>query len=252
MVYGIVGDVPSDVVIVRIAPQLHVFLPSRHTDAAVEVVPDGTSTLGHVVESIGVPLTEVGELRVGGTVVPASYRPRPGDVADVEPVTRPQPLDAVGFLLDVHLGALARRLRVLGVDTVYSNDADDDELVRRANDEDRMLLTQDRKLLHRRALRHGAYVRGSRPDEQLHDVLDRFAPPLAPWTRCTACNAPLSPVAKRDVEHLLEPGTRRTYDEFAQCPSCGRVYWRGAHAQRLNEIVESAARRATSGPPAPA
>lgn len=251
-VYGIVGVVPSDVVIVRIAPGLRLFLPSRHSGGSVSVVPDGTSTLGHVVESVGVPLPEVGALRVGGRPVPASYRPRAGDVADVDPVARPQPLDAVGFLLDVHLGALARRLRVLGVDTAYSNSADDDELIRLADEQDRMLLTQDRRLLHRRALRHGAFVRGSRPDEQLHDVLDRFEPPLAPWTRCTACNAMLSPVAKRDVEHLLEPGTRRTYDDFARCPSCGRVYWRGAHARRLNELVAWASRRAASGPPAPA
>jgi uncharacterized protein len=71
-------------------------------------------------------------------------------------------------------------------------------------------------------------------------VLERFAPPLAPWTTCTACNGRLTAVAKADVEDLLEPGTRRTQERFARCPACGRVFWRGAHSQRLAGIVAAA------------
>jgi hypothetical protein len=85
-------------------------------------------------------------------------------------------------------------------------------------------------------------VRGARPDEQFRDVLDRFAPALAPWTRCTTCNGLLSPARKADVEQLLLPGTRRTYQTFSRCAACGRVYWRGAHSTRLEIIVESAIR----------
>ena len=110
----------------------------------------------------------------------------------------------------MHLGALARRLRLLGVDTVYANDASDPELVERAGAQDRLLLTQDRGLLRRRALRRAAYVRGARPDDQLDDVLGRFALPLAPYTRCPACNGELGPVSKAAVLGRLEPGTRRT------------------------------------------
>ena len=87
-------------------------------------------------------------------------------------------------------------MRLLGLDAEWSNDADDPELVARAVAADRVLLTQDRRLLMRRALRAGALVRGSRPDDQLADVLSRFAPPLAPLTRCTACGGALAPVPK--------------------------------------------------------
>jgi len=73
-------------------------------------------------------------------------------------------------------------------------------------------------------------------------VLSRFAPPLAPWTRCTACNGLLVPAAKADVAPQLEPGTRRTYDSFSRCGSCGRVYWRGAHGRRLQAKVDAATR----------
>ncbi len=103
-----------------------------------------------------------------------------------------------------------------------------------------MLLTQDRGLLRRRSLRLGGYVRGAQPDQQLRDVLERFAPPLTPWTICTVCNGRLSAVPKADVEPVLQPGTRRTYDSFARCAVCGQVYWRGAHSRRLEGIVAAA------------
>ncbi len=104
-----------------------------------------------------------------------------------------------------------------------------------------MLLTQDRGLLKRRALRHGALVRGGDPEGQLADVLARFAPPLAPLTRCTACGSVLAAVPKEKVADRLEPGTRCSYDDFARCGTCGRIYWEGAHAGRISSLVGTAA-----------
>ena len=227
---------------VRFAPELRMFLAPRHRGGRVRVGCDGVSSLGHVVESLGVPLTEIGGLAVNGAAVTPGYRLTGGDAAEAGTVGRPQPLPAARFILDVHLGTLARRLRLVGVDTAYANDLGDDVLIERANAERRVLLTQDRGLLRRHRLWLGAYVRGARPDDQLRDVLGRFAPALAPWTRCTACNGPLAPARKADVETLLPPGTRRTYQTFARCTACGKVYWRGAHSRRLEDIVAAAIR----------
>ena len=227
---------------VALAPELAFFLRPGRRSGPVAVRCDGVSTLGHVVESLGVPLTEVGALTVNGKLTGSVRQLVAGDVARVAPVLRPQRVSEPRFLLDVHLGTVARRLRLVGVDAAYDRDADDPALVRQANDERRVLLTQDRGLLMRRALWCGAFVRGSRPDEQFADVLDRFAPPLAPWTRCGSCNGRLAPVAKADIERRLMPGTRRSYDSFAQCRSCGRVYWRGAHSAHLAAVIGEAAR----------
>ncbi|MFE0626494.1 Mut7-C RNAse domain-containing protein [Streptomyces sp. NPDC058864] len=228
----------------RFAAELVTFLAAPLRGREVRVAADGVSTLGHVVQSVGVPPTEVGAMTADGRPVGPAYRPHGGELVEVAAVARPQPA-AAAYLLDVHLGKLARRMRVLGLDTAYGNDLDDVTLVARANAEGRVLLTRDRGLLARRALRRGAYVRGDRADEQLADVLDRFAPPLAPWTRCTACNGVLVPVAKDEIAHLLEPGTRRTQEVFARCADCARIYWRGAHRGRLDSLVERALSRAT-------
>ena len=234
---------------VRLCGDLVRFVPARLRNKDIRVAYDGTSSLGHVVESIGVPLTEVGALRIDGHTVPPAHRLAEGDVVEVDPVTRPQAVatSPPRFLLDVHLGALARWLRVLGVDTAYDTDADDEALVAHAVREQRVLLTKDRGLLRRRALPYAAYVRGSRVEAQLTDVLDRFEPPLAPYTRCPVCNGTLTTVAKDEIAHLLKPGTRRSYDHYARCTQCRQIYWPGAHARHLADVVRLARARFRNG-----
>jgi uncharacterized protein with PIN domain len=236
--------------VVRPAPALWLFLPPRRRRPEIAVPHDGSASLGHVVQSLGIPLTEVGPPTVDGAVTGVARPPHPGAVIDLDPPPRPQPLPhGPRFLLDVHLGTLARRMRLLGLDTSYANDADDADLVAHAGREHRILLTQDRGLLMRRALRAGAHVRGHGAQAQLADVLDRFAPPLRPWTRCAACNGELAGVPKEQVVDRLEPGTRRRYERFARCRSCGRVYWHGAHGRRLDALVADAVRAvAADGP----
>jgi uncharacterized protein len=234
------GEMDRPEAVVRLAPELRLFLRPANRSGLVPVSCDGVSSLGHVVESLGVPLTEVGSLIVNGRLAAPGCRPQRGDVVAVGAVARPQRLDSARFVLDVHLGTVARRLRLVGLDAAYANDADDDALIDQANAEHRVLLTQDRGLLRRRKLWLGAYVRGARPDEQFRDVVSRFDPPLAPWTRCPACNGLLTPVAKADVEARLQPGTRRSYREFSRCRCCEHIYWRGAHGPRLQAIVAAA------------
>ncbi|MFG2298862.1 Mut7-C RNAse domain-containing protein [Streptomyces sp. NPDC048603] len=226
-----------------LAPELRLFAPPARRSDRIPTPTDGASSLGHVVESFGVPLTEVGRLLVDGEEVPVSYVPRAGQHIEVQGVTRPQevPGAPLRFLLDVHLGTLARRLRLLGVDAAYENeDIGDPALATRSAAERRVLLSRDRGLLRRREIWAGAYIYSDRPDEQLRDVLGRFAPSLEPWTRCTACNGPLRSADKASVGDRLEGGTHRSYDVFAQCSDCERVYWRGAHHARLERIVSEA------------
>jgi uncharacterized protein len=228
---------------VEVAPALHLFVPPARRGGAVVLTTDGVSTLGHVIESLGVPLTEVGALVVDGREVPPSHVPADGESVSVRPVPRPQqvPGAPLRFLLDVHLGTLARRLRLLGVDTAYeSTDIGDPALAARSAAEQRVMLSRDRGLLRRRELWAGAFVYSTRPDDQLRDVLDRFAPDLRPWTRCTACNGLLKQATKEEVADQLKHGTQRSYDVFAQCTDCGRAYWKGAHHEQLEAVVERA------------
>ncbi|QMU77694.1 hypothetical protein GXW83_20370 [Streptacidiphilus sp. PB12-B1b] len=228
----------------EIAPDLRVFMASGRRGGQAALRTDGVSSLGHVVESLGIPLTEVGTLLVDGRPVAPGHVPADRERVSVLGVERPQPLPGPArFLLDVHLGTLARRLRLLGVDAAYENlDIGDPALAARSAAEQRVMLSRDRGLLRRREIWAGAYVYSHRPDEQVKDVLGRFAPPLAPWTRCTACNGLLERADKAQVHDRLHDGTQRSFDVYAQCADCGQVYWRGAHHARLEAIVAEALR----------
>lgn len=230
-------------ILVSFGPGLEVFVAHERRAGPTPAPVDGSSTLGHTVESLGVPLTETGRLLVDGRQTPTSYVPGGGERIEVHAVSRPQRVEGapLRFLLDIHLGTLARRLRLLGVDAAYETpDPGDPALAARSAAERRVMLTRDRGLLRRRELFAGAYVYSDRPDDQLRDVLGRFTPELRPWTRCTACNGSLRTATKDDVAGLLQEGTRATQDVFAQCQDCARVYWRGAHQQQLDEIVDRA------------
>lgn len=227
---------------VQVDPDLQLLLRPDRRHRPLRLHPAAQTTIGHVVQAVGVPLTEVGGLTLNGRPVGSSTRVAPGTLT-VAPVVRPQrtPTSPPRFLADVHLGRLARLMRLLGLDVaspVGPGETADEALVARAAAEGRVLLTQDRLLLHRRALPSGALVRGQAVTDQLDDVLSRFRPPLAPWTRCVACGGALRAVAREEVADLLQPGTLRTYDTFSRCVSCGRVYWRGAHAARLESVIE--------------
>jgi uncharacterized protein len=201
---------------------------------------DGTTTVKHLVEELGIPHTEYGEVRVNGASSHDGYRVQDGDVVDVYSAEVPAPpVSEPRFLLDVHLGTLARYLRLLGFDTAYDNHSGDDHLVARAAAEARTLLTRDRGILRRRLVTDARLVRGTAPLEQLVDLVRRLrlGAWIRPYTRCTSCNGVLVPVRRADVATLVEPGTLRDYEKFGACTACGKVYWQGAHHARISGLI---------------
>jgi uncharacterized protein with PIN domain len=152
------------------------------------------------------------------------------------------------FVADVHLGKLARRLRLFGLDTAYRHDADDAALVDTADQERRILLTRDRALLKRRAVTHGYFIRETNPHGQLVEVLRRFGPlDVQPFSRCLRCNDILRDAPKSTVDAVLLPRTRQHYDAFEICGGCGRVYWKGSHWKRLKQTIDAARQEAEHG-----
>ena len=208
----------------------------------------------HHIESLGVPHTEVEVILVNGRSVDFNYLVQAGDqvsvyppfhAIDVSPLAalRPSLTPPHRFLLDNHLGKLARYLRLLGLDTLYAaNHVDDAELARIAHEEERILLTRDRGLLKRGNVVYGYCLRTRDSMGQLTAVLHRFQlhDEINPWTRCLRCNGLLRPVEKETILHRLEPKTKRYFDEFRLCESCGQIYWQGSHFARLQRIVDKA------------
>lgn len=139
------------------------------------------------------------------------------------------------FIVDGMLGRLAKWLRILGYDTAYSPYLDDDQLVRLARAEGRLLLTRDRGLARRRGLQC-LLIESDHLEEQLGQVLAE--PALAgehPFSRCPVCNTPLQKVDKTELEGRVPPHIFRTHKDFSLCPNCDKIYWPGTHWARMQE-----------------
>jgi len=203
--------------------------------------------LRDVIERLGVPHTEVGLALVDGDSADLARRLAGGervsvfppfrmlDVAGLRKIPDLRPAGRPRFVADGHLGALARLLRMLGIDTAYDRALGDAGIARLAAEEGRIVLTRDRGLLKRNAVPYGHLVRSDVPDEQIREVverysLERFARPL---TRCLLCNGELVEAHKSEVADCLQANTRRCFDTFRRCATCGQVYWEGSHVEHM-------------------
>lgn len=214
---------------------------------------DVSPSVKDLIESSGVPHTEVDLVLVNGEPVDFGHRIQDGDRVSVYPVfesfdiedvtrVRAAPMRDTRFVLDVHLGRLARYLRLLGFDTNYAVDSSDPELVATSLRENRILLTRDVELLKHGDLTHGYFVRATDPRKQLFEVVERLhlAGSIDPFTRCMTCNGLLRSADKSEVEDRLPERVRREQDRFWQCAECGKIYWQGSHMGHLEDLVESA------------
>ena len=205
-----------------------------------------------LIESLGVPHTEVAAVTVDAAPVDLSDPVSGGEAVEVLPpdvpgarrVGRwllPEPPDPRRFVLDVHLGTLARRLRLLGFDCWYRTAAEDQFLAAVAVEQARILLTRDRQLLMRREISHGYCPRSDDPDRQLTEVAERYglATRAHPLTRCGACNAVLEPVTADQVAAQVPPRTLRATHRYARCTGCGQVYWPGSHMPAIHRILRA-------------
>lgn len=218
-------------------------------DFDIEV--DRSRSVKDAIESAGVPHTEVDLILVDGVSVGFGHLLAGGERVAVYPVfesldvsplvrLRPRALRDPRFVADVHLGKLARHLRMAGFDTLWSNDRDDERIVRESVADRRTILTRDKAMLRRREVERGYFVRATQSEAQLAEVVRalQLEGLVAPFTRCRECNAPLEPVDKAEVLDRLPEKVRGCYETFKGCPGCGRIYWEGTHFARMRGIFD--------------
>jgi uncharacterized protein len=236
---------------IRFYAELNDHLPEEKQYRTLERPLITPTTAKDLIESFGVPHTELDLVLVNGISVGFGHLVQPGDCVSVYPVfesfdvsaelrLRPEPLRQTRFVLDVHLGKLAAYLRMLGFDTRYQSCFRDEDLARISAEERRILLTRDRELLKRGRVTHGYWLRQTDSRPQTAEVLDRFDlySTIHPFARCMACNGLLEDVAKEHVSKRIPPLAAELHDEFRQCRGCGRVYWKGSHYRRMLTWIE--------------
>lgn len=235
---------------IRFYAELNDFLAPSQRQQSIKYQFDTPPAVKDAIEALGVPHPEVDLILANGKSVGFAYLLKENDYVSVYPPfnsldvialsrVRPPPLDEHRFVLDVHLGQLARYLRMFGFDTLYHEKYLDPELAVISSEQQRILLTRDRGLLKRSIILYGYCLRATQPRQQLIEVLQRFnlPPTTSPFPRCIRCNGHLEQVSKAAITHKLPPQTAKWYDEYRQCQQCGQIYWKGSHYQRMEQFV---------------
>ena len=212
---------------------------------------NGRQTVKDRIESLGVPHTEVDLILKESEAVDFSYLVKAEDRMSIYPFwqyievpeeirLQPPAPEPLKFVLDAHLGKLASYLRIMGFDSLYSNDFDDLELARIQEENKRVLLTRDKGLLKRKRVKWGSLIYSDSPRVQLREVLARYDvyDEIDEFGRCPECNQTLEVVDKSEIIERLEPLTKKYFQFFKMCSGCEKIYWRGSHYDRIKDLIE--------------
>ena len=234
----------------RFYEELNDFLHARLRKTAFLIDIDRGRSVKDAIESAGIPHTEVDLIIVDGVSVGFEHVLKGGERVSVYPMferldiaslqhLRPAPLREPRFVLDTHLGKLARHLRLAGFDSLWRNDYADEQIVVLALAERRIVLTRDCGLLKRRAVERGHFVHATDAESQLAEVVRVFQLEglLRPFSRCRECNVCLVDADKSELTQRLPERIRSFYDRFRRCPGCARIYWEGTHYERLKRML---------------
>lgn len=237
----------------RFYEELNDFLPPERRKVSFEHVFSGNPSVKDTIEAIGIPHTEIDLILVDGVSVGFGHRLAGGERVAVYPMfegldiapaqrLRPRPLREPRFVLDVHLGTLARYLRLLGFDAVWRNDLEDGTIIDLAAADRRVILTRDRGILRHGSVTHGYWVRATDPVEQVEEVVRALdlGGSLRPYSRCMVCNGRVSAVDRFDAARDVPLQVFLVYRDFSRCDDCGKVYWSGSHQHRLEQVIERA------------
>ena len=235
----------------RFYEELNDFLPSGKKKVLFTYLFKQNPSVKDAIEALGVPHVEVDMILVNNISVDFCYILTDGDRVSVYPVFETldissvthlagRPLRETKFICDVHLGKLAKYLRLCGFDTLYYTELKDSDIVRLSVEEKRIIITRNRILLKNKDITHGYWIRSGSPEEQLKQVLSHFdlKRKLRTFSRCMECNAPLQDIEKKEIIDRLLPETRRYYRKFKLCNNCNRIYWNGSHFMKMREHIK--------------
>lgn len=241
---------------IRFYEELNDFIKNFPHKCDIEFEVSSRRSIKDLIESFSVPHTEVDLILINGKPVDFNYIVKEKDRISVYPLferlnirglspLRKSPLRISRFVLDVHLGKLARDLRMLGFDSEYKTKRDDKTLAEISSREKRILLTRDRQLLMRKIVTRGLIVRSDDPRCQIVEILDRLdlREEIKPFTRCISCNGEIHPLSEENAlySELMEKVPPKVFDwvrEYTYCSSCRKIYWKGSHYGSLIKRIE--------------
>jgi uncharacterized protein with PIN domain len=145
------------------------------------------------------------------------------------------------FIADRMLGKLARRLRMLGYDTIYYQGEDACRLMTLAREEGRVILTRNTKLLPKIPADLIIRIAEDKPSLQIRELIQRDTISLNEenfFSRCLLCNVLLDDIPREEAEGMVPDFIFYQQRHFSRCPQCLRIYWQGSHQENMRRRID--------------
>ncbi len=238
-------------VLVRCYAELNDLLPPELRFRDITLRMPTPCSVADVLTAVGTPESRVDLVLCNGTSVTSEASLADGDRLSVYPVfetfdvsaitrMRDRALRTTCFVADVHLGSLARFLRMLGFDTFYEHTCTPETLVAVSVSEGRVLLSRSRSLVRDPRVSHSLFVESPDPRTQLIGVMrhHHLTSSIHPFTRCIECNSPVVPIDRQAVLSRLPDSVRSRDLDFRMCRRCDRIYWDGSHVAHMRTFID--------------
>ncbi|HOP46859.1 MAG TPA: Mut7-C RNAse domain-containing protein [Desulfobacteraceae bacterium] len=238
-------------VTLRFYEELNHFLKKDRRKTDFQVDYDNNRSIKDMIESLGVPHTEVDLILKNGESVDFSYIIKDGDRFSIYPafeslniskVTRLRkiPLRRTEFIADINIGDIVRYMRALGFDVFFDPLLTIREIIEISGRENRIILTKSRRLLKFSDVTHGIYVHPGKFPEQIKRIIQYLdiKDTVKPFSRCLLCNGLLLGVEKDKIINRIPQKTRSFCNEFSYCKKCDKYYWKGTHWIHMKEVLD--------------
>ena len=147
------------------------------------------------------------------------------------------------FFVDAMLGNIAKKLRLLGYDSQYFSDIDDEKLIDSARKEKRIIISKDEELIKKaqKLAMRSIYITKEEEIEQFLEIIRsvnlKRIQINGDTARCPKCNSVTESVDKDIIKEKIPQGVLKLNDKFWICKYCNQIYWEGTHIKNLQEFV---------------
>jgi len=234
----------------RFYEELNDFLTKPRRKVDFEVAFRGKRSVKDMIESLGVPHTEVDLILINGNSVDFNYIVKDGDRASVYPTfesfniksvtyLRRKPLRQTRFIADINLGDIVKRMRMIGFDVYFNSALINSQIIDVSLKDKRIILTKSKQLLKFKKVTHAIFIHPGSKDEQVKRIINKLdiKNQAKPFSRCLHCNSLLKKTTKEDVLRRIPPKTRDYCEEYFICESCDKLFWNGTHMINMGNFV---------------
>ena len=149
------------------------------------------------------------------------------------------------FFVDAMLGNIAKKLRLMGYDTKYSSNIEDESLIQISKKENRVVISRDEDLVRisQKNDVNVVFIQRTDEEQQIREIMDyldmKWVEINGDKARCPNCNSKTESIDKKNIYQKIPHKVLEYNEKFWICRNCDQIFWEGTHIQNLQKLVRA-------------